>query len=140
MPNLRRTIVDECIEKFQNARGSVADAIESLYHVHKTEAWVERYGSFSEFCEEGLKISKSLGSQYVAIYGRYIEEGGLTVERLRDVDTAKLYRALKQPGTPQEQYAIATTWSRNDFRDDKKEDGHEHQWAEYCGVCWKKRV
>lgn len=116
MSNELANVVDRTIEMFRNARMAVADAIASLYEVYQTEAWQGRFGSWSEFCEDGLQISKSLGSQYISVYEYYIKNGGLTVERIREADIGKLYLALNADGRPEEKLAIAKTLTRGELR------------------------
>ncbi len=110
-------VLERTIEMFRTARMAVADAIASLYEVYKTEAWEGRYGSWSEFCEDGLQISKSLGSQYVAVYEYYVEHGSLTVEQIREADIGKLYLALGTEGAPEEKLNIAKTLSRGELKE-----------------------
>lgn len=133
------TLLDKTIKAFADARGSVADAIESLYEVYKTEAWEGRYSSWSEFCEDGLQISKSLGSQYVAVYGYYIEESSLAVKLLREVDISKAYTALALPGTAIEKLDKARFLNRQELRAEAsiKENGeeHDHQPITICKIC-----
>lgn len=136
------TLIDKTIKAFADARGSVADAIESLYEVYKTEAWEGRYSSWSEFCEDGLQISKSLGSQYVAVYGYYIEESSLAVKLLREVDISKAYTALALPGTAIEKLDKARFLNRQELRAEAsiKADGTEHECVRvcYCSICHRK--
>jgi len=110
-------IVDKTIEMFRSARIAVADAIGALYEVYKSEAWEGRYSSWSEFCEDGLQISRSLGSQYVSVYEYYIGQGSLTVEQIREADIGKLYLAINTGGTPEEKLVIAKALTRSELRD-----------------------
>lgn len=131
------TLLTDCIRAFTEARGKIADAMESLWKVHEAKAWEGEYESWTDFCEEGLKISHSTASQYVQIYDRYVNQGRLTVNQIRQVDPVKLYKALKLVGTPEQQYSTALTWRREDFKDDLKENGHTHEFFMYCKHCWR---
>ncbi len=135
------TVLDTCIQKFTQARTSIADAIQSLWEVKQTVAWKSRFTSWTEFCEDGLKINHSTASQYLSVYEHYIEKGKLTVNRLREADMAKLYKALQTKGTPEEQYSRALTLSRAELRDAANEEaGHEHkpETITVCAVCGKR--
>ena len=139
MKSLSNNILTDCIEAFNQARGAIADALELLWSVNKQEAWKGSYNSFSEFCEDGLQISRSTGNQYVAIYQHYVAEGCITVKQLRNADMNKLYRAISLTGTPEQQYSKALTLSRSELRNEKtEEDGHECTPVTVCSKCWKR--
>ena len=140
---IQKTLLNECLEAFANARGKIIDALESLWAVHENNAWEGRYNSFSEFCESGLKISRSTGSKYIKVYEHYIKNASLTIQQLRDADVECLYLALGTEGTPEKQYSNALTLSRAELKDEAVEgkfgSAHEHtfgeeRWAK-CTVC-----
>ncbi len=129
-------LLTECIAAFQDARGKIIDAIQTLYAVSDTEAWKDGYTSFSDFCESGLGISKSTGSQYLALYSRYAIEGGISLKQLRNVSPDKLYAAIKLNGTPEQQYSKALTLTRRELKEEHGDDvPHDHAWIEYCSIC-----
>lgn len=119
----------------------IVDALESLWKVNEVNAWEGSYGSFSEFCEDGLKIDKGTGSKYLAVYGHYVASGSCTVQQLRKVDIGKLYAAMKTGGTPELQYSRALTLTRKELRqevtDPNDECKHEHQ-GNVCFDCHRR--
>lgn len=134
---MKNELLKQCVAVFSNARQGVIEAIQLLYQVHESEAYKAEFETFSEFCEEALDISRSTGSQYIAVYKHYVVEGGLTVKQLRQTDTAKLYTAISLPGTPQKHFAAATTLSRDELKAEKRDVAPctEHQWIEICAKC-----
>lgn len=134
-------ILDECIEAFAQARDAIFSALDKLYKVHRDELWRGRYDSWAEFCQDGLKRSRSLGDQYVAIYQHYVLDGTLTVNELKEADHALLYKYRKLKGTPKEQYDTIISLQNNNqsIRTIKTiEDGHTCEPVTVCKHCWKR--
>ena len=108
-----------------------------------SSSWKGEYDSFSDFCEQGIDISRSTGSKYVKIYDHYVANGSLAVKQLRDADVECLYLAIGTEGTPEKQFSRALTLSRAELKDEAVEgkfgSTHEHtfgeeRWAK-CTVC-----
>lgn len=134
-----KTLVDNCIEAFTSARVAIADALQMLWEVHANGYWSSKYSSWTEFCEDGLKISHSTASQYVKVYDHYVAQGGLAANELRKADLTKLYLATSTAGSAKDQYSRALTLSRSDLRDQRKEDdGHECEAVTLCKHCGKR--
>lgn len=134
-------LLDDCIQKFHSARFSIAEAMASLYLVKKNESWEGKFSSWQEFCEDGLKYSRSLCDQYCANYEHYILKGSLTVNDLVKADMAKLYKARHLKGTPVEHYALVLTHGRGELRDAlNDETGHQHEpeTITWCKGCHKR--
>lgn len=127
------TVVDQCIELFKSARGSVVEAMPLLHQIQKENLWESRYSSFGEFLDE-CGISRSQASRLLKVFEHYSG-----VSQLNSVDPERLYLALKLPGTPEEHFEKAKALSRNELKSEAAvhEDGseHEHVPVTICKVC-----
>lgn len=136
------TVLNECKELFQKARGSVVEAMPLLYKIASENLWEEKYSSFGEFCDD-CGISRSQAGRLVKVYSSYIIEGGLKPREIRAVDADKLYLALGLPGSTESRLNKASTLSRNELREELavKENGeeHDHDYHLYCSICWQRR-
>lgn len=127
-------ILEQCVEQFNKARGSVVAAMPLLFQVWEGELWNNKYSSLSEFLDV-CGISRSQASRLITVYARF--QG---VEQLNSVDPEKLYLALKLDGTPEEQFAKAATLSRAELKEQThfEETGEEHTCEFYCKTCHRK--
>lgn len=135
------TVLNECKELFQKARGSVVEAMPLLYKIASENLWEEKYSSFGEFCDD-CGISRSQAGRLVKVYSAYIIEGGLKPREIRAVDADKLYLALGLPGSTESRLNKATTLSRGELKEElaTKENGDEHdcEAIKCCRVCWRR--
>jgi hypothetical protein len=121
-------------ELFKRARVNTMQAANLLNQVVETEAWKSGYTSFSEFVEEELKISKGHASKILSVYRHYVLEGGVLQAKLEDVDSDKLYLAIKLEEPVEKKVEIAKILTRRELKEEKNEIApHEHQ--PICRVC-----
>jgi len=118
---MKDSLLQNCLKVFSEARGKIVDALESLWLVHENSAWEGEYDSFSDFCEQGLRISRSTGSKYIKVYKHYVVNASLTAKQLRNADVECLYLALATEGTPEKQFSRAPTLSRAELKDEAVE-------------------
>jgi len=129
-------LLRETKEAFANVRGSVVVAMQRLYKVHESDAWVGVCSSWSEYVESELGISQSFASKLLAVNKHYLIEGGLSPENITGIDYESLYLAKSIPGTVQEQTSMASTLSRRELKEtknDREETPHEH--IPCCAIC-----
>lgn len=103
------------------------------------ESWTGSPDEWVSFYQEELDLSKSQVSKMRTVGGFLVAN---QLQETAKVSYEKLYRAIasNRDGDPQKILAVAEVWGEQDFKDDLKEDGHNHEYALYCGVCWKKHA
>ena len=123
MHELTSSLLTETAEHFTRARKSVLEGAKGLYLIRESNMWEEGgYGSFSAFCEEACQLSKGQASKWIAVYERFVLPGVVSPAKLEEVDAEKLYIALSLPGEPDEQYAKAATLTRDELREEVREE------------------
>lgn len=103
----------------------------------------KRHKEFVNWCYKELGIKASQTSKYESIGdyyfldGQYTPESFLTDGKYRDYEV--VYASTKLPGTREENFAHALTWTRDDFKATRAADIGEHSpvWVKYCDVCGK---
>lgn len=112
---------------------------EYVWKVYHSGDWKEYKDTWREFVQEVLKKSLGWATKRMASHQRFVIEGGFSPAKLDEVgDTERLYLSTLTEGSPEEQFARALTWSRDDFKEDKK-DVCEHPMPPItvCPDCWK---
>lgn len=109
----------------------------NVYQMH--EAWTGSPDEWCDFYEQELELSKSQVSKMRQV-GEFVLAHGLLQET---VGYEALYKSIArhkgQDVEPRLILAEAQVWSNDDYKSQAKEDCKEHQWATYCGLCWKKQ-
>lgn len=111
-----------------------------LVEVEETAAYKEAgYDDFAGYYKEALGREKSTVSRLLAV-GHWLKENELGLPT-GNHSYKRLGQAIKAfPNeTPEKILAIAETWTPDDFKEEKKEDGHAHEYAEFCKHCWKRK-
>lgn len=142
MKELSTSVLKECKDLFQRARGSVVAAMPLLYKISSELLWSGGYSSFGEFCDD-CGVSRSFASKLVGVWEHYHIQGGLKVSQLNSVDPERLYLAARLKGSVEEQYQKAKVLSRGQLKEQAsmKPDGSEHDFEENprCNICGKTR-
>lgn len=132
------SVVDKCIVLFRDTRMAMADAIVALYEVWDKELWKDKSESFSEFCEDHLKMSQSQASKMIAVYKRYCVESTFAANIVANISMENLYLATKLEGTPKQQLEKARLLKRTELTAQKvyeqtgSECNHEHTMCVKC--------
>lgn len=131
MKTISTSIIQDCIEAFHKARGSVVEAMPLLYEIWEEELWSSEYNSLSEFLD-ACGVSRSQASRLITVYARFKD-----IPQLETVDPERLYLAAKLDGTPEEQFAKAATLSRAELKEQDvfEKTGKEHEFAPICRIC-----
>ena len=136
-------IIEKTIGCFKDARQRVAEGMQYLYEINKSDIWDNgQYSSFTDFVESGCGISRGFASRLLSIYQHYVIEGKVSQGNLFDIDAQKLYLAIKLPGSPSNQLIKADTLTRRELQDELASDEfgdctHEHTYT-LCSRCHKK--
>lgn len=113
--------LDKAIECFKGARQRVADGMSYLWEINEGSLWDNgQYSSFTDFCESGCGISRSMASKLLRVYQHYVIDG--KVSQINYIDTDKLYLAIGLPGSPSKQLVKADTLTRQQIRDELAAD------------------
>lgn len=109
-----------------------------LADIEEKELWKGEYESFADFYVRDLQREKSTVSRLLQC-GRWLKENDMRLPA-NNVSYKRLASAIKQFPEKNAEYvlAVASTWKEEDFRADKKEDGHTHEYEQFCKHCWKK--
>lgn len=134
MKSLSTSIIEDCIDAFHEARGSVVKAMPLLYTIWEKDLWSEQYSSLGEFLDV-CGVSRSQASRLITVYARFRD-----VPQLETVDPERLYLAAKLDGTPEEQFAKAATLSRAELKEQDvfEKTGKEHDHSYICRICHQK--
>ncbi len=111
-----------------------------LVEVEETEAYKEAgYEDFPSYYKEALGREKSTVSRLLQV-GRWLRDNkmGLPTGNLSYKKLGSAIKAFPNE-TPEKVLAIAETWTPEDFKDEKKEDGHAHEYEMFCKHCWRKK-
>lgn len=119
------TILKETAELFAKARINLYYAAKRLYEIKEKDLWKGAYSSFGEYVESECQISQSFAAKLIRVHGHYVLEGGVKADQIREVDTEKLYLALRLPGTPEAQLTRASTWTRSEIKAEIASQGGE---------------
>lgn len=136
MKSLSTSIIEDCIDAFHEARGSVVKAMPLLYTIWEKDLWSEQYSSLGEFLDV-CGVSRSQASRLITVYARFRD-----VPQLETVDPERLYLAAKLDGTPEEQFAKAANLSRGELREQAIFEGtgseHACEPIQICKTCGKR--
>jgi len=127
--------------RLKDARRNLVDGAAYLWQISTKKLWKDKYNSFADYLEEECQISESVASKLVQIYDHYVIKGGLDHERLREIDTEKLYLGMRTDGTAEEQVNRAAALTRGELRDEihEDEDGHDCAHDSTIVICTKCR-
>lgn len=136
MKSLSTSIIEDCIDAFHEARGSVVKAMPLLYTIWEKDLWSEQYSSLGEFLDVCC-VSRSQASRLITVYARFRD-----VPQLETVDPEKLYLATRLNGSMEEQFEKARLLSRGELKEQAvfEETGKEHECIEVkiCKTCGKR--
>lgn len=129
----KKNLVEETKQLMTSVKRHFIAISENVYQLHET--WIASPDEWVDFYENELELHKSQVSKMLKVGKASLEYGW----REETVSIEKLYGSLnRHRDNPQLALAEAKTWTFQDAKEDKKEDGHNHEYAMYCGICWKK--
>lgn len=109
-------LLDQTIALFTKVRSSVIEAAAALYEVHEKGVWKEQFATWNDFLDQ-CAISPSSASKLMQVYRFYAIEAKVSQRKLAEVDSERLYLALKLPrGTAEERLLKASLLSRDELR------------------------
>lgn len=112
-------ILDKTLSLFTKVRTSVIEAAAALYEVNEKEAWKGEYASFGDFVDE-CGISQGFASKLLQVYAFYAIEAKVSQRKLAEIDSERLYLAMKLPqGTVEERLMKASLLTRQELREQK---------------------
>ena len=138
MNELTTGLLEKAREIINTQRSTVIMLGEVVYQLEQAKVHEGSDKPFLEYLEEQLDCSQSHLSRAKKIYVHYCVTNDVPVAHLESVDSTKLYLAIEAPGNVEEQLAKAKTWSRDDFKADKKDECETHEYISCCKHCWKK--
>jgi len=114
-----------------------------LYEINQNESYKEKgFDSFDQFVEspDGLDRSRGWASQQLTIHKVFTLDGGIPPEQVETIGMNRLYKAARlKDKTPEEKFAVASTWSLSDFKEDRKDECPGHEYELFCKHCWKRK-
>lgn len=119
-------LLKQASECFKSARTNVIEGMFLLAEIEQKELYKGKYETIFKYAEEECDLAKGTVSKYLAIVKGYTL-GGVSQRNLEGVDTEKLYLSLSLEGTAEEKLAQAKTLSRDEIKENIREDKH--------GVC-----
>lgn len=125
-------------EAFAGVRSSIVEAMECLYQVKEQSAWESVADTFGEYVEQELGISQSFASKLLTVNRIYVIEGGVSQDKLKNIDYECLYLAGKTEGTVHEKIEKARLLTRQELkleRNDAEATSHTHVPITICKVC-----
>lgn len=131
------SVIEKCIALAHEGRQVMSLFAETLYEVAEQELWREKADSFSEFCEEHLKISQSQSSKILSVYKRFCIEGNFAPNVLSSVSLENAYLSLRLEGSPKEQLEKARTLRRQELSAQKiyEQSGEECLHPNKINLC-----
>lgn len=109
-----------------------------VYRIY--EAWTGTADEWVDFYTQQLDLSKSQVSKMRKVGGFVLAHSLLKATEKQPVGYEALYLSINRNPDADPKYVLAeaATWSPSDYRDAKKEDGHEHHYELFCSICYKK--
>lgn len=111
-----------------------------LVQVEETSAFREAgYDTFPDYYREELGREKSTVSRLLQV-GRWLRDNSLVAPG--NLSYKKLEAAIRAYPHKEPKYVLAAakTLTLSDFKEEKKEDGHTHEYHEFCKFCWKRNT
>lgn len=134
-------LIDQTLKLFKDLRGSVIEAAAALHEVKKSGAWEKDYGSWGDFVDE-CGVSQGFASKLLQVYEFYAIGAKVSQRKLAEVDSERLYLAMKLPqGTAEERLVKASLLSREELRQQRvyEDTGEEcHHNVIICAKCHKR--
>lgn len=109
-------LLDHAALMFTSARKNLMQGAALLSKIRAEGLYKPLYETFSEYLEQHVKISEGFASKLVVIYEAYVLEGGVKQETIDEVDSEKLYLALRLPGTFAEKVTKADLLTRSELK------------------------
>jgi len=134
--SLVSSLLDRAREIINTQRSTVIMLGEVVYQLEQAKVHEGSGRPFLEYLEEQLDCSQGHLSRAKKIYQHYRVTNDVPVLQLEGIDSIKLYKAIETEGSVDEQLAKARTWSRDDFKEQKKDDCEKYEPIEVCKNCW----
>lgn len=134
MNTLTNPLIEETKVLVQSIKRNYLAISANLYRIH--EGWTGSVDGWVQFYTEELELSKSQVSKMLKVGGFILAHGLL---KTTDVSYEKLYLSINRNPDKDPKYVVAEaqSWSADDYKQDKKEDGHTHEYESFCKHCWK---
>lgn len=139
--NSQEALLQSASNAFKDARRGLMEGAQYLFQIDQENAWELHYSSFGEFVEQECQISRSSASKLLQTYKFYVIDHGVSPAKIENIDTEKLYAALRLEGDVEKKLAMAETLSRSEIRNELKDPDdsclHEHTYT-ICRACHKR--
>jgi hypothetical protein len=122
------SLLKQAAEHFKSARKSLIEGAGLLHKISNERLYLGKFDSFGEYLEQECQLSEGTASKLIKVYQHFVIDGGVSPRNLQNVDSEKLYLALRLDMKPSEQLTRAETWSREDLREEVRAIGKdEHE-------------
>lgn len=119
-------LIEQTKEAFLILKSSVITAMQLLYQLRESGEWQQVSSTWSDFVKDELGLSQGFASRLLSVNQHYLVEGGVSPEKLAEIDHEKLYLAAQTEGTVEEQIEKARLLNRRELREEKIDGGHIH--------------
>jgi hypothetical protein len=133
------TILVRAAKCFVSARQGLIEGASLLHEISTKGLWKGEYGSFGEYLERECQISQSFAAKLIKVYDTYAIQGQVSPEKLKEIDSEKLYLAIGLPGSAGDRLARAETLSRSELKaelaSDENGDCQHESIINICAAC-----
>lgn len=130
---LNQNLVEETKKLILSIKRNYIFISANLFKIYND--WGGSPDDWVQFYTEELELGKSQVSKMLKV-GEFVLVNKLTKA---EVSYDKLYLSINRNKDKDPEYVLAEaqSWSSEDYKQEKKEDGHAHEFESFCKHCWK---